>query len=556
MKYPFRRAGRWPASMLALAVAVSACSDRAPLIAGADEAAVRAAAQDELLTLEPGAGLSGEQRERIARVRAQPTSADVQVARLAATPAALLQQGRALVLDVGIGKRFVALGERVVERTPASGAYLAWSGPLRNAEGWVDLVLTAKGVTGVVRAGGETYSVGPLGGGLHAVTRLDPRKVRADHAPDAFSAAEPPVGGPRASAQASGFVPAPSFGAPLATRTPATYAGPWIDVLVLYTPVAAAQSLDIAGSIALAVEQANVSYENSYVNLGMYLASAQQVTYDEGLASHRTHIDRMKNTGDSQLETVPTLRNSNLADAVVLVVDDDEGGQYCGLADVIGATAATAFAVVHWDCLGSGYWTLAHEVGHLQGARHERTADAGTTPYAYGHGFPAPNKAWRTIMATPNACVTQSCPRINYWSTPFVTYSDGQAMGTSNHEYDALVLNNTAKTLRDFRTLPVPNNVVHSNPGIAYAKPALSWTAVPGATLYAVERCIYNYGGSYTSMCWARPDGPNVTTNSFQELYIQQTNGSTCPRIARYRVRTDSREGLSAYNTEIALCIY
>jgi hypothetical protein len=71
---------------------------------------------------------------------------------------------------------------------------------------------------------------------------------------------------------------------------------------------------------------------------------------------------------------------------------------YCGLADAIMANASTAFAIVHYDC-ATGYYSFAHELGHLQGARHDPANDPTNTPPCgpYGHGFQhlSPSPAWR-----------------------------------------------------------------------------------------------------------------------------------------------------------------
>jgi hypothetical protein len=31
--------------------------------------------------------------------------------------------------------------------------------------------------------------------------------------------------------------------------------------------------------------------------------------------------------------------------------------------------------------------SIAHEVGHIIGARHDRVADANNAPFPYGHGY-------------------------------------------------------------------------------------------------------------------------------------------------------------------------
>ena len=560
MRIPFRTAGLWPASMLALLLAASACSDRTPLGAGpADEAQASAGAQDELFVLAPDAPLSADQQRRLTRLQGLGTTAELHVARLAETPRALLQQGRALVLNVGAGKRFVALGERGGQRETGTGGYLAWSGPLQNAEGWVDLVLTDKGVTGALYTATETYSFQPVGGGLQVVVRVDRGKVPPDHGPGA------PRRAPEArmaSALTAPVAPPPTRDL-LASRTPANYAGPFQDLLVVYTASTAAAYYDVAGLINFAIEQTNQSYENSYVNLAVYLAGTAQVSYSEANRDFTTHVSSLTGATNG-LENVPTLRNNAIADAVLMLVDDTDGNTVCGQANRIQATQSTAFAVVSWTCISASSFTFPHELGHLQGADHDVDNDCdniGYTcgSYAYNHGYIAPNQAWRTIMAyKPASC--SLCTRVNYWSNPYVTYSDGQAMGTASTHYNTLVLDNTRYTIRDFRTLPAPANLTHANSGVANVKPTLTWNAVSGIDLYYVQRCVVSNGQSYSDSCFYRPDGPNIYTNSFTELQITQTgsiSGSyNCPRIAHYRVRSWSRHGISSYNGQVSICVY
>jgi hypothetical protein len=144
------------------------------------------------------------------------------------------------------------------------------------------------------------------------------------------------------------------------------------------------------------------------------------------------------------MDSIHTQRNTNTADVGVLIANNTA---YCGLASAIGATAATAFVEVYWDC-ATGYYSFAHEIGHLQSARHDPANDPTNTPYAYGHGYQSTAGGWRTIMAY--ACSSTTCTRINYWSNPGKTYS-GRAMGTTNRNDNHRVLNNTKATVAAFR---------------------------------------------------------------------------------------------------------
>jgi hypothetical protein len=143
------------------------------------------------------------------------------------------------------------------------------------------------------------------------------------------------------------------------------------------------------------------------------------------------------------MDGIHSQRNSSAADVGVQLVTNTA---YCGLASAIKATATTAFAEVYWDC-ATGYYSFAHEIGHLQAARHDPANDPTNSPYKYGHGYQYASGGWRTIMAYD---CTSGCARLNYWSNPGKTYN-GHAMGTTSRSDNHRVLNNTAATVAAFR---------------------------------------------------------------------------------------------------------
>ena len=83
--------------------------------------------------------------------------------------------------------------------------------------------------------------------------------------------------------------------------------------------------------------------------------------------------------------------------------------------------------MVHHDCAALTY-SLAHEIGHLIGARHELSMDKTMTPFPYGHGYVNGTK-WRDIMSYQESC--GGCPRVPVWSSPNVLIK-GEAAGTAD----------------------------------------------------------------------------------------------------------------------------
>ncbi|MBN8212705.1 MAG: hypothetical protein J0M09_07275 [Xanthomonadales bacterium] len=293
----------------------------------------------------------------------------------------------------------------------------------------VMIVRNGDKLTGTIRKNGELYALRPLRSGGHVIAHIDETKMPADH-PAAYNfLPQIDMGKVQRAARAQGDV------GPLAIST--------IRVMVVATQSAANASGDIAGLVNLAVAESNQGYANSGVEITLQLAGRYTTTYVES-GSFSTDLTRFRGTTDGYMDSYHATRNTVTADVMMLLINNASS---CGLASGIGSTAATAFAVAHYGC-ATGYYSFAHEIGHLQSARHDIATDPTLTPYAYGHGYRSPTNTWRTVMAY--ACPTGSCPRINYWSNPAKTYG-GQAMGNTTRAHNQRVLNNTKATIAAFR---------------------------------------------------------------------------------------------------------
>jgi hypothetical protein len=185
-----------------------------------------------------------------------------------------------------------------------------------------------------------------------------------------------------------------------------------IDVLVAYTRKAAQHYYEIERDVvALAIEEANHSFRLSGIgHIRLRLAHTFQTGYVER-GSHFDHVWSMADKDDEHMERIHALREAYRADVAILIVDDPKG---CGLATRIGADADEAFAVVHHECAVANY-TVAHEIGHLVGARHELGYVSGTS--------------WRDIMSYKEEC--GGCPRLPIWSNPLLLIG-GEPAGTAD----------------------------------------------------------------------------------------------------------------------------
>jgi hypothetical protein len=203
-----------------------------------------------------------------------------------------------------------------------------------------------------------------------------------------------------------------------------------IDVIVAYTKKAATNYADIEHELVdLAIGETNKSFRLS--NLGhikLRIVHTYRTDYvEEG--AHFDHVWRFADKGDGYMEEIHGLRDKYRADVAVLIVDDSKG---CGLATRVGADADEAFAVVHHACAAASY-TVAHEVGHLIGARHELSFVNGTK--------------WRDIMAYKDSC--GGCPRMPVWSSPTVLVN-GEPAGTAEFD-NARVIAEQAGRVATFR---------------------------------------------------------------------------------------------------------
>ncbi|MBB4126768.1 hypothetical protein GGR77_002058 [Xanthomonas translucens] len=372
----------------------------------------------------------------LSRVLANPSTGAVQSVRVDA--AAVDANQAQLELDL-LGKRITATQLKTEQ---LEGGNSIWYGNLGNAaaakaraRSGLDplnsaiLVRSGDTITGSIRSNGTLFHLRPIAGGGHVLVEVDESRMPAEH--PAEYALLPTIQMPQAVVDDRATTAAASSGSPATIR-----------VLVVATNQAVTSyGGNMQSLVQLAVAESNQGYTNSNVGITMQLAGYQTTSYTES-GDFTTDLSRFRGTSDGYMDSIHTTRNSVAADVGVLIIDNSA---YCGLASGIGSTAATAFAAVYWDC-ATGYYSFAHEIGHLQSARHDIATDSSTSPYAYGHGYRYGN-SWRTIMAY-NCSV--SCPRLNYWSNPNISYG-GVPMGNASSADNQRVLVNTKATVAAFR---------------------------------------------------------------------------------------------------------
>ena len=310
-------------------------------------------------------------------------------------------------------------------------------------------------MAGTVQHSGRIYSIRYLGGELHAVVEMAENRMPAEHAPlvprarpddptlrddplvqqgDATTA-RPRRSGGKSPTERMGTAP-PEVASKDAKDV-------IIDVIVAYTRKAAANYADIKHDlIDLAIEEANESFRASDIaRVKLRLVHTYETSYVEG-DSHFEHVWRFADKGDGHMDEVHALRDKYRADVALLVVDDAIG---CGLATRVYADAEEAFAVVHHEC-AAGTYSVAHEIGHIIGARHDLNLDKTMTPFPFGHGY-VNGKKWRDIMSYKESC--GGCPRVPIWSSPLVKVR-GEPAGTPDLD-NARVIREQAARVAAFR---------------------------------------------------------------------------------------------------------
>lgn len=332
-----------------------------------------------------------------------------------------------------------------------------WRGNIDGSNQPVTLLWWPSGrLAGTITYGGRKYVIKNLGDKMHGMIELSPDKMPPDHgAADKTMMRkmkmrdDPLVHQGDASMLKSGGSMRPTKG-----KAPGSMAEPEdkadaaqeaeITLIVAYTKKAASNYSDIEKDlIDVAIAEANQSFLDSGAgNVRVKLVHAYETDYVEDGGSHFEHVYRFRDKDDGYMDEVHELRDKHGADVAALIVDDPMG---CGLSIRVGADAPDAFTAVHHECAATMH-SLAHEIGHLIGARHDRALDDTPRPFPYGHGYVHGND-WRTIMSYKDSC--NDCPRRPIWSSPDVKIDDVPA-GDANTD-NAKVIREQAGRVANFR---------------------------------------------------------------------------------------------------------
>ena len=243
-----------------------------------------------------------------------------------------------------------------------------------------------------------------------------------------------------------------------------------VDLLIVYTNQAES---NLGGSVAaaeaaigLAVAEMNtINLNSGNTSKTFNLAAVEKINYAES-GDFSVDLFRLR-YDDDYMDDVHDLRDQYYADAVSLIV----GSGGCGLGNVntnnTEYRSDLGFSVCSNSCM-TGNKSLAHEVGHNLGFRHDRYAysETPTVVCSFAWGWVNPNafggttdQKWRTVMAYNNECSDQGfdCIRVNHWSNPDVNFNSdptGSDVGNPDEANNSDILDRAFCQVADFSEAP------------------------------------------------------------------------------------------------------
>ncbi|ALR31348.1 hypothetical protein ATE47_12820 [Chryseobacterium sp. IHB B 17019] len=225
-----------------------------------------------------------------------------------------------------------------------------------------------------------------------------------------------------------------------------------VDVMAILTNAAVAAWGGLPQStsfLATAITNFNSSLLSSGVtNLSVNLVYAGEINYTELKDNSKTDLDRFRANGDGFMDEIHTLRTTYGADVCALIIGNT-GSSGLGYVNThpTNYSKSLAFSLSRYSVVVNNY-TLAHEIGHNMGLKHNWYEDKTIVPCSHHHGYvnrtainlgtsSSPSQRWRTIMAYNRECsdIGISCTRINRWANPSLNYNSeptGTAIGQTN----------------------------------------------------------------------------------------------------------------------------
>lgn len=263
-----------------------------------------------------------------------------------------------------------------------------------------------------------------------------------------------------------------------------------IDLMFVYT-LAAKNAWGgvntVNSNLASVVSNLNQSMTLSGITgVNFNIVHTYEMIYTES-GNQQTDLTRLRTMNDGFMDEIHDLRDTYGADLVAMINGDTGGG--CGIGNLNTSTTnyndSAAFSVTRFGC-AMGNLTVAHEMGHNMGLRHDWFVDSGETPCSHHHGYinqsainlgtsSSVGQRWRTIMAYNNQCSAAgiSCTRQNRWSNPDLAFN-GEPMGVSIGDVEpsdeAYAFRRMACIVADFKS-PLSVNQFSDLAAVLYPNP-------------------------------------------------------------------------------------
>lgn len=331
--------------------------------------------------------------------------------------------GNSVLVEPFEGERHQVEG-RAVE-VDARGTW-TWRGLVRDAE-HADFLLTGSGADlyGSLRLGGRVLEIQTGRDGHHYVRDVDA---------GGYGMASACAVNDERQDESADSKPVPATGEKGSGVVLGDQSNRTIDVLVLYS-AASAQRYKPHVLAANSIAAMNASFIESSIDASVRLAHLAEATgYIEPQLLDPDAIESLTAqiaSGSGQFAYVPALRDSVLADLVLLVFDSTNVDVACGYGFIPShesGDSSQAFSVTGDECIVP-FNNFAHEIGHNLGGRHDIGLDNTPLPFSFSHGLTNTTPPFRTIMGS-YSCSLLGCDRLNRWSTPFQSHQ-GAILGSS-----------------------------------------------------------------------------------------------------------------------------
>ena len=395
-------------------------------------------------------------------------------------------------------------------------------------------------VSGSASTADGAFRVSTVGGGIYSIEEIDATVPWVDDVlPGEPELADPPL---PPSPDAGGA----AFSLVDPTVSAASSGVSEIDVLVLYTPAAAAQAggeASMRAEIERLFGETNTAFRNSGVSARVS-GWARAVSYVES-QNTSTNLNRLQGRFDGHLDDVHSMRSDLGADLVHLLVaftptQSSDGSFTCGSA-YNSVRSSFAFGVTLFSRQCSGH-TFTHELGHNLGLSHDRyqnftygTGVSARVPYAYGYSNAATfspgagGQCWYTVMAYYKHCYDvpggrSFTVRVLLFSSPYNRHpASGEPLGVlgevETHSIDGPA--NTARALESASTIvvayyhrPDPPAVTGVDLTAVRGTVSVSPVVVDVGESVSVQALVVNIGlgfvSSSTVSFWSKHDEPGA----------------------------------------------